>query len=81
MSDRDTASIACNVEFFWLAKYEGDRAVRPELPPLPDELSELRKLAERLQAELIGLRADLTDPQCVEIIAGGDTRQTCNWRK
>jgi hypothetical protein len=81
MSDRDTAAITCNVEFFWLAKYDGDRTQRLQLPQLPDDVIELRKLAERLQAELIGLRADLTDPQCVEIIAGGDTRLTCNWRK
>jgi hypothetical protein len=78
---QESAAIRMGVEFFWLAKYEGDRAQRDPLPALPDDVVELRKVAERLQAELYGLRADLTDPQCVEIVAGGDARPTCNWRK
>lgn len=75
------AAVTMGVEFFWLSKYDGDRAERAALPALPDDPTELRKVAERLQAELYGLRADLTDPQCVEIIAGGDNRPTSNWRK
>ena len=81
MSSADSAALKMGVEFFWLSKYDGDRSPRDELPALPDDANELRKVAERLQSELYGLRADLTDPQCVEIIAGGDARQTCNWRK
>jgi hypothetical protein len=77
----ESAALRMGVEFFWLSKYEGDRAQRDALPALPDDVVELRKEAERLQAELYGLRADLTDPQCVEIVAGGDARPTCNWRK
>lgn len=81
MASEESAAIRMGVEFFWLSKYDGDRAERPALPALPDDPHELRKVAERLQAELYGLRADLTDPQCVEIVAGGDARPTCNWRK
>ncbi|MBK9497727.1 MAG: hypothetical protein IPO08_25095 [Xanthomonadales bacterium] len=80
MSD-DVNGIRMDVEFFWLSKYEGDRSARDALPPLPDDVYELRKLCERLQGELYGLRADLTDPQCVEIVAGGDSLAVCNWRK
>jgi hypothetical protein len=81
MSSADGAALTMGVEFFWLSKYEGDRAERAAFPALPDDPAELRRVAERLQAELYGLRADLTDPQCVEIIAGGDNRPNCNWRK
>lgn len=77
----DGIGLTMGVEFFWLSKYDGDRGEREPLPPLPDDVGELRKLCERLQGELYGLRADLTDPQCVEIVAGGDARTTCNWRR
>ena len=81
MSNREKVAIEMGCEFFWLAKYNGDRIERAPLPALPDDVHELRKLCERLQGELYGLRADLTDPQCVELIAGGDNRPTCNWRQ
>ena len=56
----DSAGIRARTEFFWLAKNEGDRGPRPE--PTGDDARD----------RLMGLQADLTDPTCFEIIAGGD---------
>lgn len=81
MSQGDAAQLSMGVEFFWLSKYEGDRTPRAPLPPLPDDATELRRVAERMQGELFALRADLTDPQCVEIVAGSDLAPAVNWRK
>jgi hypothetical protein len=77
----DSARLAVGVEFFCLAKYAGDRDPRDELPDIPDEPDELRKLCRRLQGELYGLRADLTDPKTEEIRAGGDGLPTATWRR
>ena len=64
----DGAVIKTRTEFFCLSKYEGEHS---SVPVTGDELRD----------RLNSLQADLTDPQCLEIIAGGEGRPTCIWRK
>jgi len=67
MSD-DAAALRTRTEFFCLSKYEGEHVSAPAT-------------GDELRDRLASLQADLTDPQCVEIIAGGEGRPTCIWRK
>lgn len=65
----DAAAIRARIEFQYLAKFEGDRGPRPA--PTGDDARD----------RLNWLQADLTDPTCLEIIAGGDGLPTSVWRK
>jgi hypothetical protein len=65
----DAAGVRTRTEFQYLAKFEGDRG--PRADPTGDDARDRLKW----------LQADLTDPACFEIIAGGDGLPTSVWRK
>lgn len=67
--NQDRPQLVCKCPFFYLAKYEGDRGPRPETT------------GDEVKDNLAHLQADLADPNCVEIIVGGDSLPTQVWRK
>jgi hypothetical protein len=66
----EAARLACGCPFFYLSKYEGERGSRP--PGTGDQAADL----------LRAIQADLMDPNCVELVVGGDSLpQPIVWRK
>lgn len=69
MSD-EAARLVCRCPFFAVAKFEGDMGERT--PPT----------GNRAADDLANLQANLLDPNCVEIVAGGDSLpKPVVWRK
>lgn len=65
----DSAGIRTRTEFMWLAKYDGDRTERSE------------SSGDDVRDRLTWLQCDLTDPKCVEIVAGREGQPPSVWRK